>query len=233
MSKRFYTTAGTVEVKGGYGIVLDDKAVKTPAGADLVLPTVALAEAIAAEWGAQGDEIAPATMPMMQLASTAIDRVAAVRHEVIAAVAGYGETDLLCHRDAAGTDLAKWQAEQWQPHLDWLARDMDVLLKTGEGIMPVVQDKAALDALRGHIAACGDDMVLAGVSELTALLGSVVLALAVFHERLDAADAHEQAHLEEAFQEERWGRDDEALEARTRRKAEVVNAARFLKLLRP
>ena len=117
--KRFYKNVDVVPAGGGFGVTLDGKPIKSPAKADFTLPSQALAEAIAAEWDAQADEVVPSTMPLMQLAATAIDKVAPNREVIIDTVAPYGGTDLLCYRAEAPAALAARQAAAWQPLLDW------------------------------------------------------------------------------------------------------------------
>ena len=176
--KRFYRQVAVESGDAGHGVTLDGRPVRTPAKAPLLLPTRALAEAIAAEWDAQQDEIEPRTMPMMQLASTAIDRVTPRRDAVITEIASYAETDLLCYRADGPIGLVTRQATQWQPVLDWAAGTYDAPLSVTEGVMPVPQSPAAVAALRAAVADC-DAFELAAVYMLTVASGSLVLALAV------------------------------------------------------
>ena len=84
--KRFYKSAAAVQTESGYMVNLDGRPVRTPARAPLVLPGLALGEAVAAEWNAQGDKIIPDTMPLMSFASTAIDRVSGAMEAVAAPI---------------------------------------------------------------------------------------------------------------------------------------------------
>lgn len=231
MSKRTYKQATMAARDGAFAVDLDEKPLRTPAGAVLALPSAGLAEAIAGEWAAQGETIKPDTMPLTRLACTAIDRVGPARADIVAELAGYGRSDLLCHRAEAGSELAARQQAGWQPQLDWLAETFSVRLAVGEGIMPIPEPEGVLDALKGVVEAVGDDMALGALADMTTLLGSVVLALGVRHGHLDAGDAWALAHVDETYQEEQWGQDAEAAQRRADRHGEYAAAVRFLALL--
>lgn len=229
--KRFYRETGVAEGDGGYSITLDGRMVKTPAKAELLLPTRALAQAIAAEWDEQESEIKPQTMPMMQLASTAIDRVRPRREDVITEIATYAETDLLCYRADSPTELVARQAQEWQPMLDWAAGQFDAPLTVTEGVVPVAQPAGALRALRAAVAAC-DEFALSALYTLTTVSGSLVLALAVRDSAMDPEAAFDASHIDEEWQASQWGTDPQAESRRQRSREEILAAARFLAHLR-
>ena len=229
--KRFYKTVGTVAVEGGFGITLDDKALKTPAKASLVLPTEALARAIADEWDAQVDVIRPHGMRLMQLASTALDRVSIHRLAVVEEAAGYAASDLLCYRAEAPQELVAREVQLWQPLLDWAMVRFDAPLTVTSGIVHVDQSAASLKALRAVLLAL-DPLTLTAVADLTAACGSLVLALAVWDGRIDADAAAAATLIDETVQNERWGEDYEAKARRERLISDIQAAGRFLMLLK-
>jgi len=229
--KRFYKEVTVAEVAGGYEVRLDGKSLRTPAKAPLVLRGRALADAIAAEWAAQGDRVAPNSMPLMQFASTAIDRVGPQRDSIVESVARYAETDLLCYRADFPTELADRQAQVWQPILDWAALRYDAVLLVNAGIMPKPQPADACRALRRAVEEF-DDMVLSGVQNATSCCGSLVLALALLEGRIDAEEAFAAAQLDETFQIEQWGEDAEAAQRRANLRADIVATRQFLELVR-
>lgn len=226
--RRFYRDAGVAEAAGGYAITLDGKRVRTPVGAALAVPRRAMAEAIAAEWQAQGETVRPETMPLTQLASTAIDRVAVHRDDMIDQLMNYAGTDLLCYR-AAQADLCVRQARTWQPLLDWAALHLDAPLMVTTGILPVEQPESTLRALR-HAVDAYDDLRLAAVQAAAAALGSLVLALALEKKRIDGDEAFAASQIDETYQIELWGEDAEAAKRRRALAADVAGAARFLEL---
>eukprot|EP00752_Nemacystus_decipiens_P015485 g13816.t1 len=150
--KRFYEIAESapaaeldrIEGAEGYAVLLDGKPIRTPTRVQLVAPTRALADAVAAEWAAQGETIVPDSMPMMTLAATALDRVVPQREAVAGDAAAYAGSDLLCYRSDDQPELAARQAERWQPLLDWAAETYGARLAVTEGVMPLRQENAAL-----------------------------------------------------------------------------------------
>ena len=156
--------------------MLDGRPVRTPNKGYLHLPTQPLAEAVAAEWGAQQETIEPTSMPLMQLASTALDRVGPQKVDIVEQVARYAETDLVCYRADGPAALLQRQLDVWSPLLDWLDAEYGARLTVTSGIQPVQQPAEAVTAVRNAVAGFGH-FPLAGLSSATSALGSVVLGL--------------------------------------------------------
>lgn len=230
LRKRFYKEARAAAAEGGFEVRLDGRALRTPAGSRLALPGEPLAAAIAAEWQAQGEKISPETMPLMSLACTAIDRVAARRGEIVAEILRFAETDLLCHRADAPAELVRRQAEAWQPLLDWAAQDLKAPLETTAGILAVEQPPESLAALRRAVEVL-DDLTLAALSVAVGAAGSLVIGLALLRGRLDPEAAFAAAELDASYQIELWGEDPEATRRRAVCRADLFAAARFVGLL--
>lgn len=228
--KRFYKKVTAEAWDGGFRVLLDGRMIRTPGKAALLLPTQALADAIAAEWDAQGEEIHPASMPLMQTAATAIDRVTPQRERVIDEISAYGGSDLVCYRATHPESLVARQAEAWDPVLAWLRERHGVELKVGEGVMHIPQSPKALATLRSVVAA-QTDMVLAPLYNITALAGSLAIALAVLERRLTADQAFEISELDEAYVMETWGTDREAMIRRKNNKESMAASVRFLELI--
>lgn len=233
--KRFYAQASWEAVPpgedAGFRVLLDGKAVKTPAEAEMALPSQALAEAVAAEWQAQGEEVEARSLVLTGLAWTAIDRVGPGRQRVVEELAGYGAHDLVCYHAGTPADLAARQREQWRPLLDWAARSLDAPLAVTTGVVSIEQPPETLAALRRAVAA-RDDFALTALDAAASAAGSLVIALALAAGRIDAAAAFEAAQLDEGYQIERWGEDPEAVRRRAAIKADLEAAVRFLALLR-
>jgi chaperone required for assembly of F1-ATPase len=205
--------------------------VRTPAKAHLILPSRGLAEAVAGEWDAQGDEVDPAQMPLTRAANSAVDKVRVQRPDVVAMLAEYGGTDLLCYRAESPAELVSRQAQSWDPLLDWAAERFGARLLPVQGVMFVAQDPSALSALATAIAA-HDDFELAGLHDLITISGSLVLALAVSEGHLTAEEAWPLSRLDETWQEEQWGPDEEATETAARKAADFCQAATLIALAR-
>ena len=230
--KRFYKETGVDEGEGGFRVLLDGKPMRTPAKAILVVPTRALAEAIAAEWAAVPEkaEINAAHLPLTRLAATGIDRVVTRREEVIADTAKYAASDLLCYRATGPDSLVGLQRERWDPLLAWAAERHGARLVTADGIGFVEQGAEARARLHEAVAAHGD-LALSALYNLTHTAGSVVIALAVSDGRLDAAGAFTAAQTDELYQVDRWGDDPIAEKQREGVRRDIEAAARFLSLL--
>ncbi len=224
---RFYRDAGLAATERGYRVHLDGKPIKTPAGADFLLPTESLARAVVAEWLAQDDTIRPETLPATRLAATAIDRVSANRGPVTDQLIGYADFDLLFYRAADPPDLVVRQDACWQPLLDWAAERCKITFTVTRGVMPVRQSESVAEALAAELNML-DDMELTGVANVAQASGSLIIALALAAERIDAAAAFEAALLDESYQIERWGLVAEIAERRRRLEDEIACAARFI-----
>jgi chaperone required for assembly of F1-ATPase len=229
--KRFYKEARAVDAGAGLAVQLDGKPVQTPGKRELRVPTRALAEAIAAEWQGQGETVSPLTLPLTRLVSTAIDRVTPRRAEVVAEIANYATTDLLCYRSAEPPELVERQTRLWQPLLDWAEACYGAALRVTEGITPIPQAPAALAAIERAIAA-HEPMRLVALHLATTSCGSIVLGLALLAGRITPEEAFVVAQIEESFEIERWGEDAEQTQRRAALKEDIMLAARFARLLR-
>ena len=228
--KRFYKAAEAVEAAGGHRIALDGKPVRTPAGRPLAVPSVALAGALAEEWETQGETVDRETMPLTRLVCTALDLVPERRVDIVAELAAYAETDLICYRTDEPPALARRQLVAWQPLVAWAAERYGARLAVTTSITPLAQASEALEAMRRAVAA-NDDFALAGLSLTTRSFGSVVIALAMRERRLGATEAAHASLVDERYQIERWGEDAE-LTARCNRVArDAAEAERLFRLL--
>jgi chaperone required for assembly of F1-ATPase len=228
--KRFYKQAAAGEYEGAYAVLLDGRPVRTPHRTLLQLPTASLAAALADEWQAQTEEIVPAAMPLTQLASTALDRVAPQIGAVAAEIAKFAETDLVCYRADSPSSLVQAQSSAWSPLIDWMAETFGARLVITSGIQPVPQPSDTIAQVQNAVARFGA-FPLAAVSRATAVTGSVVIALALAHGRLTGDEAADAAQIDEIHQMERWGREADAEERLAFARAELCAAERFLALL--
>jgi chaperone required for assembly of F1-ATPase len=211
--KRFYKTAAAVPDGDGFAIMLDGKAVRTPGGRHLRVPFLPLAEAIAAEWQAQGDEIRADGIPLTQLASTALDRVGPEREMILDQLMAYAGSDLLCYRAEGPDDLVERQRRLWQPLLDWMYGHWGVALTVTAGVIPISQPEAALTALRDHLDRY-DVWSLTALQSAVAAMGSLVLGVALVEGKMSPEEAFAASQLDETYQNELWGEDAEAMKFR-------------------
>jgi chaperone required for assembly of F1-ATPase len=224
--KRFYKEVGVCELPEGFGVTLDGKPIKTPGKVNIAVPTLALAEGIAAEWLAQETDIKPQTMPLMQLAATVIDHLENNRKQIEETVVRFSETDMVCYRadDREPAELLALQKALWDPLLDWLRDRHGVTLFTTAGVLPITQPREAIAALADVVAGM-DTWRLGAFQAAAASAGSLVIGLALVEGRIDADQAFAAAELDAGFEIDRWGEDALA----TARRASVafdLNAAR-------
>lgn len=228
--KRFWERAQAVERDGGWGVDLDGRPLRTPARKPLTVPTKALAEAIAAEWNAVEDKIEPGAMPLTGLANAAVDRVATDKEAFAQGIARYGEADLACYRAEGPSALVDRQAESWDALLGWGRRRFDVDFCTTSGIVHVDQPAATVDRLT-HAVTALDPFPLAGLSPLVTIGGSLLAALGVLEGAFTPEQAWRTVTVDDRWQLEQWGSDEEAEAALDSRRRDFMAAARFLELL--
>ena len=233
--KRFWNTAEAQKTENGHTILLDGKPMRLPNGAPLLVAKPRLAHAIAAEWqaagGEKGGEMSFQHTPLTRLAGTALDRIAPDPTLTIDAIARYGETDLLCYRAETPPALVQRQHDQWHPWLDWAEHTHGAKLRVVTGVGYVKQHHDTIAALRQAVAALDVD-ALAALGIAVPALGSLVLGLALAAQQLDAQTAHALGALDELFQAEQWGEDDEAVSRRAAVLADIVLASRYIDLTR-
>ena len=228
--KKFYNLVTVFADGGGWQVLLDGKPVQTPVRQKLTLPSGGLANAVADEWRAQDKDIIPASMPLTQLAMTAIDRVPEQRVAIIATLVEFAAHDLLCYRVQHPADLVARQQAIWDPVVALLRDRHGFDLVVSDHLGAIAQPAVTGAKITSWLESC-NDWQLSALQVLIPSLGSVGLACGVFHGWLAAADACQAALLEESFQAERWGDDADAISRRAAIAQEVANCDQFLRLI--
>jgi chaperone required for assembly of F1-ATPase len=229
LRKRFYTAAGVSEEPDGFVVTLDGRPVRTPGRNALGAPSRALAEAMAAEWDAQRETIDPLSMPLTRLANSVIDGVAGNVAAVADDMARYFESDLLFYRAGFPEALVARQAKHWDPVLRWAADDLGAHFILTEGVMHVTQPEAAVAAVRALLPQ--DAWSVGALHVVTTVTGSALLALALRQRVLDADAVWAAAHVDEDWNREAWGADEEVAQRRAARLKDYAAAALVLKAL--
>lgn len=228
--KRFYKDVSVSPHGDAFAILLDGRPMKTPQRNPLAVPLSGLADAIATEWAEQGKDIIPASMPMTGLAQGALDQVDNERARIVARIAAFADSDMLYYRADAGQQaLIDHQAEQWDPLLDWARQHYDVRFNLIHGIRYQAQPDETIERLTNVVKA-QDGFTVAAMLSLVGLSGSLIATLALVEQVHDTETLWPLVNLEELWQEQQWGRDDQAVAARTIKQAEFEAAARFLDL---
>jgi chaperone required for assembly of F1-ATPase len=226
MPKRFYKT---VSFTDKLEIALDGRIVKTPLKVPLVLPSRALADAVAAEWEAQTEFIHPGTMPLTKLANTAIDRATTERANITAEILEFAGSDMVCYRANKPENLVALQAKYWDPVVTWAHRTLSAKFTTVDSITHIAQSFEALSGVRNHVDSL-DSFTFAAVHNLTTLSGSALIALKLAAGGMSSDEAWAAANVDEDWQVATWGKDDEAEVRRAGRLREFLACVNFINL---
>jgi len=229
--KRFYKDVSVSQSDDGWRVLLDDRGIKTAAGAAQVVPTRALAQALAEEWATQGETLDPAGFPLRDLADYAIDAVVTGKEDAVQGLLPYAETDTLCYRADPDEPLHRRQLDVWEPVLIEAEARFDVQFTRVSGIVHKPQPAATLARLAAELAG-KDAFTLAALRMLASLSASLTVALLAIEPHADVPRLWAAASLEEEWQAELWGREWQAEERRAKRFQAFALAARFATLAR-
>lgn len=229
--RRFYREVTLGAVDGGHSVLLDGRPVRTPARAQLAFPRRPIAELVAREWDEQGDEIRPADMPFTGLSNAAIDHVQPDPARFAAGISAYARSDLLCYRADGPAELVERQARHWDPLLAWASMRYDVGFRTTSGVLPVDQPESALARLDAEVAMLSP-FVLAPLSTMVTIAGSLIACLALIEGARDVTEIWDACDIDEQWQAEQWGEDAEAAARTAKRRADFETAARYALLAR-
>lgn len=228
-TKRFWKKTAVEPREGGFTVTLDGREVRTPAKTRLIVPTEEMAVAIAMEWKAQEERVDPLSMPCTRSANAALDKVTPQQADVVDLIAAYGGNDLICYRAATPEGLVRRQADHWDALVDWSATELGAPLQITTGVMPINQAPETLSRFHAEVAAL-TAFQLTAFHDLTSISGSLVLALAVTRGRLTADEAWLMARIDEDWQIEQWGEDEEAAEQAGLKRQAFLHAHGFYRL---
>jgi chaperone required for assembly of F1-ATPase len=227
--RRFYSNAAAAEATGGFAVTLDNKPIRTPSGRKVIVPVREIAEAIVAEWEAQSEFIEPMTMPMTRFANSVVDAVVDRVDAVMDDIAKYFETDLLFYRAGHPEALVAREAAHWDPIVFWAAEALGAHFILAEGIVHIRQPESAIAAARAALP--HDAWSLAALHVITSLTGSALLALALLRDVANPDQVWAAAHVDEDWNSEKWGVDEEVAARRAARVVDFSAAVRILKAL--
>jgi len=229
--KRFYAEAGVLETDGGFAVALDGKPIRTPSGRIVTVPAREIADAMAAEWQAQQETIDPLTMPMTRFANSVVEAVVDRVQPVADDIVKYFHSDLLFYRAGHPEALVEREARHWDPVLFWAADALRAHFILAEGIAHVSQPQSAIEAARQALP--HDPWSVAALHVVTTLTGSALLALALKHGVLDPDQVWAAAHVDEDWNADHWGVDEEVAARRAARLVDFRAAAQILRAIEP
>jgi chaperone required for assembly of F1-ATPase len=227
--KRFYEKAGVKEAEDGFVVTLDGRPIRTPSGRVVTIPVKPLADAVAAEWQAQGETLDPLTMPLTRFANSVVEGVVGRADLVRDDIAKYLQSDLVFYRAGHPEGLVQREAEHWDPVLDWARDTLGAHFILAEGIMHVSQPEAAVMAARAALPR--DPWTVAAAHVVTTVTGSALLGLALVHRVRDPDQVWAAAHVDEDWNAEQWGVDEEAAARRASRQVDFRAAVQILQAL--
>jgi chaperone required for assembly of F1-ATPase len=228
LKKRFWKEAVVVQTDDGFNVTLDGHAIRTPSKSALVIRYRNIAEQIAAEWMAQENEVDPTTMPATRMVNSVIDKVSINADAIIEMLAEYAGTDLLCYRSISPQGLIDEQARLWDPLLQWSADVLNAPMNVTSGVMFTAQNDASVDVFRKQLLAL-NHYQLAGVHDLISISGSAVISVALISNHISLDDAWLAATVDEAWQDQQWGADEEAQESLSKKRDDFEFAFNFWK----
>ena len=224
--KRFYKTVDVRPGEGEYQVLLDGRSPRSARGTKLSAPTETLAQMLAVEWAGQGEFIEIAGMSATRLAFTALEAIPQAREATAQQFADYAGSDLICYFAEAPDTLVQRQTAAWSPILERAARELSLVFQTARGIRHVAQPPLTLTRTR-DMALDFDDFGLAGLAFGAPLFGSAILTLGLQRQWFSGAEAHGLSRIDEAYQEEKWGIDEEAAERTARLAADSEMLSRW------
>jgi chaperone required for assembly of F1-ATPase len=228
--KRFWKSTTVAEADGGFTVHLDGRPISTPLKSPLVVPTRGLAELMAAEWERQQGKIDPNTMPATRASNAAIDKVRGQQAEVTEIIAAYGDSDLICYRATAPTELVAREKTAWDPLVAWAESHFGATLSVRAGVMHVPQSASCLAALTAPLTQM-TAFELTAFHDLVAMSGSLVIGLAVVEKLAPVGELWTCSRIDEVWQAELWGADEEAIDLANLRQQSFKEAATFFQAL--
>ncbi|MEL6751278.1 MAG: ATP12 family protein [Pseudomonadota bacterium] len=232
LPKRFYKNVEVQAEDGGFALLLDGKNVRTPGKALVAVPDAGLAETLRMEWDAQGERIDPLTMPLTRLVNTAVDGVANEMQAVKEDIVRYAGTDAICYRASGPEGLVERQNAAWDPLIDWATTSLNAPLSIGQGITYVAQPAPSIAQMSARVGQVDSPLLLTSLHLMTALTGSAIIALAVLDGELSGEEAWHAAHVDEDWNIEEWGADEEATARRAARWTDMQVAVNVAETLR-
>lgn len=227
--KRFWREVTLGETSGGWQVLLDGRPVRTQGGVAQIVPAHALAEALAEEWAAQGETVDPGAFPMRDLTDLALDHVAPDPAKQAASLMRYAETDTLLYRADPDEPLHRRQLERWEPLVQAMEARHHVAFERVSGVIHRPQPAATLTTLQDALLQ-QDAWRLAAIATLAPLAASLIVALTALDADASPEDLFAAANLEEDWQAQMWGQDEEAARVRAAREAAFAAAMRFARL---
>lgn len=153
--------------------------------------------------------------------------IAEHRAETVDNICRFLDVDTLLFWDEK-EDLSAYQIKYWQPLLHKLKTEFGLDMQTTTGLLLTENEKNTKKF--SHILQSMSNKELTGCFLAASELKSVLLGLLFAKQKISAAEAFQAAYLEEIYQNQFWGEDVAALNARKKSKELLENIEEYLKL---
>ena len=225
----------TIKVKkkssNSYEILLDKNVLKTPLKKELIIQNSKIAEEIFKEWDQDTNILDTDDMIFYGIISTYIDKISNDRILYINDILDFVDTDLICYRATEPNDLVQWQSKNWDPILSNVENYINSKIDVFKGIMPLKQNKCIKFNITKFLTKFSDLEIIA-LHRITKITGSVFLSLCILNNDIIKEKAFELSYLDELWQAENWGYEEEACKNREKINTELNRTMYFLDCLR-
>lgn len=225
-AKKLFQSVEKNRTADGFQILLDGKPVRLPSGKEVLVQHESQAEAIVAEWQNVQGKINLLAMPHTRLAMAVADFSDALKADKSVHILSYAATDLLCFREPHDDVLIQRQKGAWDPWIKWIKKHFDAQFATTSGVMPH-QNHPDLSKVETYLQGLSAIHLIA-LDHYVHVTGSMILGLAFFEKAISLPELMSAAFLEEEYQAERWGADEEAIIRRRHIQQELELMASYL-----
>jgi chaperone required for assembly of F1-ATPase len=212
--KKFWKTVEVSELTtNSYQILLDKKILKTPMQNDLIFTNYRISYETSLEWDINSEVLDTDEMIFFGIFSTAIDRIVNDRFLYINEIMKFVDTDLICYKADKPDELVELQNKHWDPILLIIKNYIDEEIKVFTGIMPGKQNIQVHNKIKKLIHNFSN-IELSILHRLTNIIGSIFISLCVIKGDILKKNICQLCFLDELWQAENWGVEEEAAKKR-------------------
>ena len=229
--KKFWEKVSIKKISSdSFCIMLDDRILKTPLKRELILPKLNLAQEIVKEWDQDSKKINTESMIFYGLISTSLDKIIDNKNLYINDILDYIDTDLICYRAENPKELVELQKNKWDPIIFLIEKYIGTKVHVFEGVLPKKQDTTVHNRFNNLINQF-DIFEIAVLHRITNITGSIFLSLCVLKKDISKNEVFELSLLDELWQAENWGFDEETSRKRKEISIELNKSIFFLDCL--
>ena len=229
--KKFWEKVSIKKISSdSFCVMLDKRILKTPLKRDLILPNLNLAEEIVKEWDQDSKKINTESMIFYGLISTSLDKIIDNKNLYINDILDYVDTDLICYRAESPKELVELQKNKWDPIILFIEKYIGIKVQVFQGIFPKKQHTTVHTKLTNLINQFSI-FEISVLHRITNITGSIFLSLCVLKKDISKKEVFELSVLDELWQSENWGFDEEISQKRKEISIELNRSIFFLECL--